>query len=82
MSDTNYNYNAFKAYREETLCEIIARDRRFIGLSDEQLANLYSRWSEQTFSASWVSCSDYSIERFVKWATTTPLQQAEESANA
>jgi hypothetical protein len=67
-----------KDYQIETLEDIRACGNKLDGKSDEWLVDNYSRWSEMTFSAGWI-CKG--AKMFYKWATTAPMDIADEESN-
>jgi len=45
---------------------------RFIPMSDEQVAHLYRRWSDEQACAGWLGITNKGAEAFCKWAFTPP----------
>lgn len=44
---------------------------------DDEIANCYSLYSEMFYGGAWVSFDD---AKFVKWATTTPINSIKQSS--
>jgi len=62
-------------YQQETINEIRNRNNKELDkLNDEQIAYLYSCWSEESVCAGWLSWSPQIIENFIEWAITPPYK--------
>lgn len=62
-------------YQQETIDEIRKQDSKELNkLNDEQIAYLYSYWSEESACAGWLSWSPTGIKNFIEWATTPPYK--------
>jgi len=62
-------------YQQETINEIRNRNNKELDkLNDEQIAYLYSCWSEESECAGWSCWSQGTISSFIEWATTPPYK--------
>jgi len=62
-------------YQQKTILRIRQLGPQYDDLTDEQLCELYSYWSDVHYSASWLDASIKQLIIFNKWATTTPIER-------
>lgn len=53
-------------------------DWRLVDLSEEQLCQLWRKYSKDYWCAGWIMLAPNRVRDFVKWATTPPYKQIEE----
>jgi hypothetical protein len=63
-------------YELETLKMIRASSFWLRWRSTESLCRAYHSWSTSEYCAGWMSPSPHHIRRFVKWATTWPINES------
>ena len=59
-------------YQIETLAKIRELYACFERISDEDLCDLYHKWSHNNYFAGWIEGSDSRVELFCQWAITPP----------
>lgn len=62
-------------YRQKTVDFIKSKSERLSRLSDDKIKELYWMWSEETYCAGWMQFNEKSIEQFIIWATTSPIER-------
>jgi len=60
--------------RKKDVRQIRASDERLHGFTDEQLGDLWSRFSEETRCAGWLIIQPGYLEEFVSWAFSSPAE--------
>lgn len=68
-----------KDYRKETIDLIKSESPILASKSDMAIMEMYSRWSQINYSASWLIHSNRGIAAFIKWATTSPCDDYEDA---
>ena len=62
-------------YKAKTIQMIREHGGRLDEKTDEELADLYHEWSEETASAGWLMHSERGVTAFSEWATTAPCDR-------
>ena len=66
-------------YRKETIDLIKSASPILASKSDMAITEMYSYWSQINYSASWLMHNNRGIAAFIKWATTSPCDDYEDT---
>ena len=75
----NQKENEMNGYKEQTIQMIRKLGGRLDEKTDDELADLYHEWSEETASAGWLMHSERGVTAFYEWATTAPCDRKREA---
>jgi hypothetical protein len=66
---------SFAGYHQNVILKIRQLGPEFYDLTDAELSDLYSYWSEKHYSSRWLTLSEAHLFKFKTWANTTPIQR-------